>query len=57
MVGAVGHADRREGQRGPAATLGPAQAGVGERQFDVCARARAGDQVEALEDEPDLAVA
>ena len=33
------------------------EAGVGERQFDVGDRARAGHQVEALEDEPDLAVA
>ena len=32
-------------------------AGVGERQLDVGQRARAGDQVEALEHEPDLAVA
>ncbi len=57
VVQAVGHAHRRQRPFGAAAALGAVQAGVGERQFDVGERGGAGDEVEGLEDEAELAVA
>ena len=57
MVDPVGQAHL--GQRGqrPLPALVAAQPGVGQRQLDVAERSRARDQIEALEDEADLAVA
>ncbi len=57
MAHAVGHADRAQRPFGALPALGAPQAGVGERQLDVDERAGARDEVEALEDEADLAVA
>ena len=57
MMQAVTHTDRVQCPFGAPPALCPPQSGVGERQLhvDQCARAR--HQVEALEDEADLAVA
>ena len=57
MVNALCHPDRGERLlRAPAARV-PVDAGVGERQFHVREGGRARDEVEALKDEADLAVA
>ena len=56
-MGALGHPDRCQGPLCALAAGVAVDAGIGQRQLDVRQRARAGHQVEALEDEPDLAVA
>src|ERR1039458_114153 len=57
MMHAADHPHRAQRAFGATAALCPPQAGVGERQLDVDERACARDEVEALEDEADLAVA
>ena len=57
VLGAVGHADALERRRHALLALGGAHAAVGERQLDVLEDVQVANQVEALEDEADLAVA
>ncbi len=57
VVHTAGHAHRLQRERGPPPALAAIQAGVGERQLDIGDRGRARHEVEALEDEADLAVA
>ena len=58
VVEPVAQADRVERRGGPFAPLRwPTPAAVEQRQLDVLERRRARQQVEALEDEADLAVA
>ena len=57
MVNALCHTDRRQRLLRALAARVPIYAGVGERQFDVRECGCARDQVEALKDEADLAVA
>ena len=60
LVGPVVHpvlqSHPRERGRGPLAPLPAARAGIDQRQLHVVQRRRAGQQVERLEDEPDLPV-
>ena len=57
MVDPIGEPDVAQGAERASAPVPAAQAGIGERQLDVGQRARARDQVEALKDEADLAIA
>ena len=57
MVHAGGEAHALEGGQGQAAALGPGAAAVDEGQLHVVEDAQVVDQVEGLEDEPDLLVA
>src|SRR4029079_998955 len=54
---AMRHPDALERCRDTLAPLGAAHAAIGERQFDIFEDAQVANQVEALEDEPDLAIA
>src|SRR6188768_794668 len=53
----MGHADALERRIGALAAFGSLHAAVDERQFDVLEHGEVTNQVEALKDEPDLAVA
>src|SRR5690606_16597737 len=53
----VRHANALQGLPGPLAPLGDAHSAIGERQLDVLEDREIANQVEALEDEPDLAIA
>src|SRR5687768_18545620 len=55
VLGAVRHADLLERSHHPVLALGRLHAAVGERQLDVLVDVEIADQIEALEDEPDLA--
>ena len=57
VPGAVRHPDAFERRFDPLPALGRLHAAVGERQLDVLEDRQVANQVEALEDEPDLAVA
>ena len=57
MLRAMRHADALERRLDALLALGRAHAAVGERQLDVLEDGEIADQVEALKDEPDLAVA
>ena len=57
VLGAVRHADLLERRHHALLALGRLHAAIGERQLDVLVDVEIADQVEALEDEPDLAVA
>ena len=57
VLGAVRHADALERRLDALLALGRLHAAIGERQLDVLVDGEVADQVEALEDEPDLAVA
>jgi hypothetical protein len=57
VVEPLPHADGLQRGDGPLAAPLARDAGVAQRQLDVGQRARARDEVEGLEDEPDLAVA
>ena len=57
VLGAMRHADALERRRDPLLALGGAHAAIGERQLDVLEHREIADQVEALKDESDLAVA
>ena len=57
VLGAVRHADLLERRHHALLALGRLHAAIGERQLDVLVDVQVADQVEALEDEPDLAVA
>src|SRR5207245_1499068 len=56
MAGAVAEADRLQGRHRPFPAIGAGTA-IDERHLDVARRGGAGEQVEGLEDESDLAVA
>src|SRR4029077_10321326 len=57
MFGAVRHADALERLLHSLPPLGRPHAAVSERQLDVFKHREVADQIEALEDEPDLAIA
>ena len=57
VLRAMRHADALERRLDALLALGRLHAAVGERQLDVLEHGEIADQVEALEDEPDLAVA
>jgi hypothetical protein len=57
VLGAVGHAHAFERGVGPLAPLGRLHAAIDERQLDVLEDREVANEVEALEDEPDFAVA
>ena len=57
VLRAVRHADLLERRHHALLALGRLHAAIGERQLDVLVDGQVADQVEALEDEPDLAVA
>ena len=57
VLRAMGHAHPLEGLVHPLLALGGLHAAVGEGQLDVLVDREVADEVEALEDEPDLAVA
>ena len=57
MLGAVGHADALQRRFDPLPPLRRFHAAVGERELHVLEHGEIANQVEALEDEPDLAVA
>ena len=57
VLGAVRHPDALERLADALAPLGRGHAPVGERQLDVLEDRQVADQIEALENEPDLAVA
>src|SRR5262245_10242352 len=50
------HADLRESFRHALASLGDAEAAIGQRQLDVLPHGQVTDEIETLEDEPNLAV-
>ena len=56
MLGAMRHADPLERVAARAVALGGAHAAVGQRQLDILEHRQVANQIEALEDEPDLAV-
>jgi hypothetical protein len=57
VLGAMRHADALERGVGALAALGRLHAAIDQRQLDVLEHGEVANQVEALEDEPDLAVA
>ena len=57
VLGAMRHADLLERRHDALLALGRLHAAIGERQLDVLVHVEVADQIEALEDEPDLAVA
>ena len=57
VLGAMRHADLLERRHHALLALGRLHAAIGERQLDVLVDGEVANQVEALEDEPDLAVA
>ena len=57
MLGAMAHADAFESFENETFAIARAHAAVGQRQFHVLKNGQIADEIEALEDEPDFAVA
>src|SRR5690606_5832805 len=57
VFGPMGHLDALEGGKYAVLSLAGRHAAVGERQLDILIDAQVADEIEALEDEADLAVA